>query len=129
MEKEHDTETPFDSHNVKGTSPLREWLYVTAMEVGELPDRKEDRTKQRIGWRLRDFHDCESAKAAKLCEEEVIGLRLYTGPMYVHYNGVLRTRTQGSYVTTIHAINSAIVKLGKQQKPSVVYRGVSGAPY
>ena len=82
MEKEHDTETPFDSHNVKGTSPLREWLYVTAMEVCELPDRKEDRTKQRIGWRLRDFHDCESAKAAKLCEEEVIGLRLYTGPAF-----------------------------------------------
>ena len=53
-------------------------------------------------------------------------MRLYTGPMYVHYNGVLRNRTQGSYVTTIHAINSAIVRLGKLQKPSVVYRGVSG---
>ena len=46
--------------------------------------------------------------------------------MYVHYNGALRSRKQNSFVTTIHAINSAIVRLSKLQKPSVVYRGVSG---
>ena len=53
--------------------------------------------------------------------------------MYVHYNATLRSalgrRVHGAerdYVTTIHAINSAIVKLGKRTKPTTVYRGVVG---
>ena len=32
----------------------------------------------------------------------------------------------GDYVTTIHMINSAIVKLGKRTRPMTVYRGVLG---
>jgi len=31
------------------------------------------------------------------------------------------------YVTTLHCINSAIVKLGRLSKPSTVYRGLSGS--
>ena len=46
--------------------------------------------------------------------------------MYVHYNGVLRTRTKNAYVTTLHAINSGILKLSKLTPASTVYRGVSG---
>ena len=46
--------------------------------------------------------------------------------MYVHYNGTLRNRTKGAYVTTLHAINSGIIKLSKQTKACTVYRGVAG---
>lgn len=46
--------------------------------------------------------------------------------MYVHYNGVLRKKTKGSFVTTLHAINSGILKMSKQTKAATVYRGVAG---
>ena len=46
--------------------------------------------------------------------------------MYVHYNGTLRSGTKGAYVTTLHAINSGIIKLSKQTKACTVYRGVAG---
>ena len=46
--------------------------------------------------------------------------------MYVHYNRTLRDRTKGAYVTTLHAINSGIIKLSKQTKACTVYRGVAG---
>ena len=46
--------------------------------------------------------------------------------MYVHYNGTLRNRIKGAYVTTMHAINSGIIKLSKQTKACTVYRGVAG---
>ena len=56
------------------------------------------------------------------------------------YNGVLRARSgndflaeqtkqlcgTNSYVTTLHVINSAIVKLGRLTRASTVYRGVAG---
>ena len=97
------------------------------MEVGTRPDRCRDATPQRFEWKLEDFCQADAARRAKLLREEVIGLRLYTGPMYVHYNNrVLRAARQGYYVTTIHCINSAIVKLGKNQKAVRVYRGMSG---
>ena len=58
---------------------------------------------------------------------EVLGLRLYTGPMYVWYNcRVLRKGVKGMYITTIHCISSAIVKMAKLQKTATVYRGVAG---
>ena len=51
--------------------------------------------------------------------------------MYVLYNGTLRDRTKEpppppAYVTTLHAINSGIIKLSKQTKACTVYRGVAG---
>ena len=46
--------------------------------------------------------------------------------MYVHYNGTLRKRTKGAYVTTLHAINSSIVKLSKLTVASKVFRGIAG---
>ena len=94
--------------------------------------------------------------------EEAMASRLYTGPMYVKYNTVLRGRGadapkalkekmeelcgptdaldmnqeafEGSakttqlnlYTTTLHAINSAIVKLSKLTTVGKVYRGIAG---
>ena len=49
-----------------------------------------------------------------------------SGPMYVQYNnGALRSgATKGRYVTTIHAINSGILKLSRNQRACTVWRGV-----
>lgn len=95
--------------------------------------------------------------------EEAIGARLYTGPLFIKYNAVLRgietdvpflrsvliqrccsasvaaayeqgsvaweivrTKHLNTYTTTLHAINSAIVKLSKVTIATKVYRGVSG---
>ena len=63
----------------------------------------------------------ERFKTAALCPEEVLGLRLYTGPQFMHYNCVLRKFPKdvleslkgNTYTTTIHCINSAIVKLSR----------------
>ena len=67
--------------------------------------------------------------------------RLYTGPLFLKYNGVLRgfkseikfmadafeSLCHGNlYTTTLHVINSAIVKLGQLTKAEKVYRGMSG---
>jgi hypothetical protein len=93
--------------------------------------------------------------AANLTREEVIALRLYTGPMFVWYNHVLRWLGQGipyddmllkkgeswfswhkqckypahwpnsksaeemlylPFRTTIHVLNSAVIKLSRTQK-------------
>ena len=61
-----------------------------------------------------------------MLDEELIAARLYTGPMFEKYNGVLRGLNvkvfaakmkedcQGNlYVDTIHCINLCLLKLGK----------------
>ena len=68
---------------------------------------------------------------AAIIKAELIGAMLYTGPMFMKYNAVTRGGAlsgdqpefakeqfekvclSNRYVTTIHAINSAILKLGK----------------
>ena len=85
----------------------------------------------------------EQIKALPLLLEEVIALRLYTGPMFTLYNGVLRAwgnteqpgvvsrgpnagmDVRGKFTTTIHAINSGILKLSRLQPASPVFRGAS----
>jgi hypothetical protein len=112
----------------------------------------------------------EALGADQLQLFEVVGGRLYTGPLFVKYNGVLRgldspipflknamiqlccskdvsERFLGEsklwqpaagtlpyekakkeinlYTTTIHVINSCIVKMGKLTKAKPVYRGLS----
>ena len=75
-----------------------------------------------------------------LQEVEFFGARLYTGPLYVKYNAVLRGVESNEfmerrfnslclgnrYTTTLHVINSAVVKLAKLQPAVKVYRGVAG---
>ena len=76
MEREHSSTEPFNSHNVFGTSPRDEWLYVVTAEVGTRKDRMQDATPQRFLWHLDDFWQSDTARSAKLLREEVIGLRL-----------------------------------------------------
>jgi hypothetical protein len=78
--------------------------------------------------------------AKKLQTVEFVASRLYTGPMFMKYNTALRMCGKdprfveefkklnhgNMYTTTLHVINSAIVKLGKITAQSKVYRGISG---
>jgi hypothetical protein len=88
----------------------------------------------------------EDIDIGKLCMQEFHAARLYTGPMFMKYNAVLRGLGEkglpnsgkaledrmtelcvdSRYVTTLHCINSAIVKLSRLAKPQTVYRGLSG---
>ena len=100
------------------------------MPIAEMKWRLTERSA-----RLREI------KEPPLIIEEGFGARLYTGPLFVKYNGVLRgidssvpflraqfeERCMGNkYTTTLHAINSAIVKLSKLTVAAKVYRGMSG---
>jgi len=99
------------------------------------------------------FEDHEMAKAADLWKEELVILRLYTGPMFVKYNGKMRDLLRAiekyleegkpedeavqsaiddagpAFVTTIHVLCSALLKLRKVcplPPKKKVYRGFSG---
>lgn len=119
-------------------------------DVVEAGLKQPDRT----GWRLSDFARCEESigKRAELLLPEVAAVRLCacagleaaearvpdvcrgsssayadTGPMYKLYQDTLRFKVKGNYVTTLHAINSAILKCSRlTQTTETVYRGVSG---
>eukprot|EP00966_Prymnesium_polylepis_P262320 6059260-Prymnesium_polylepis.1 len=89
---------------------------------------------QQLMWKLAEKNtQLEKAKEPLLMLEEAFAGRLYTGPMFVKYNDLLRgfgPALKGclgnTYVTTTHAINSCIIKIGKLTAACKVYRGVSG---
>ena len=77
---------------------------------------------------------------AEVILEEFLAGRMYTGPMYFKYNAVLRAETKdpflvksfqsacgpapfNKYVSTIHAINSCVLKLSKLAQAGKVWRG------
>ena len=70
---------------------------------------------------LSEFISNNLCQSANLLDEEVIALRLYTGPMFFKYNAVLRNFPENAvkalkgnrYVTTIHAIVSGVIKLSQ----------------
>ena len=86
-------------------------------------------------------------KEKPLLMEELIGGRMYTGPLFIKYNLVLRAKPKAAkhegdyakkllddhartckgnlYATTIHVLNSCIVKLSKLTKVGKVYRGLA----
>jgi hypothetical protein len=84
-------------------------------------------------------------KSINLMLEEIIALRLYTGPMFELYNTALRAwgnadargivppyglvcpgmDVRGSFVTTLHVLNSGVLKLATVQPALTVYRGIS----
>ena len=98
-----------------------------------------------------DFMRHAMTRKAKLTMEEVVALRLYTGPAFQKYNSHLRfglsiattgaggaplshsfgtrAKKERQYVTTIHAIASALKKVSRfteLPKGGKVYRGMSG---
>ena len=126
------------------TSDKEEWDHI----VRQAPDgRWLINNMDRAGTEMcDDFMQHEMTLKAKLGPEELIALRLYTGPAFQHYNQHLRglieatkgggappLQTQGKkeqqYTTTIHAIASALKKVARVTpipQGGKVYRGMSG---
>jgi hypothetical protein len=86
---------------------------------------------------LQEFMDKNIVKDVDLKKGEVVSLRLYTGPLYMLYNAVLRRYPKevfdqlkfNNYETTIFCIISGVSKLSRATEvPSErrVYRGLGG---
>ena len=159
MRREHveceDSEEEFTSGNGLTTYSSIEWEFVVEPVEGKVYN-------ERAGWRDESPDKCRRATALRVFEErmeqtnakllsgehsalmreEVIGGRLYSGPMYMKYNTVLRAQAKSGeymrnlfaklcmgnhYPTTIHAINSCVLKLSKLMCAETVWRGFSGA--
>ena len=153
MERDHlhseDSSDEFTTSNyMMTTTPQIEWWFVAAPDRAvEWPKEgniKEDGTshaRRRKPLPLSELkhrlHEVNAQLAVleepELMLEEGLGARLYTGPMFVKYNDLLRGFgaalagcKSNRYVTTIHVINSVIVKASKLTKAATIYRGVAG---
>lgn len=141
------------NYGVSTTSEI-EWYFVNDPEDGlstlgikSWPAEMVEQCQMRKPMRLSSFEAkrsqidtaLEAIDQFPMRKEELIGARCYTGPMFVKYNvclrgvGVKAMEKQmvelchgNRYVTTIHVINSAVVKLGKLTPAGKVYRGISG---
>ncbi|KAJ1482518.1 hypothetical protein T484DRAFT_1803861 [Baffinella frigidus] len=137
----------------KFTPDKEEWEHiVTKGPDGNVVVNASDRSGKSM---CQDFMEHEMTKKAGLTLEEVIALRLYTGPQFQKYNQHLRglnaartekvgsrslarslsrsfakrAKTERHYTTTIHAIASALKKVARVTKlpeGGKVYRGMSG---
>ncbi|EKX47156.1 hypothetical protein GUITHDRAFT_107067 [Guillardia theta CCMP2712] len=139
MELEHSSLETFITGNYQlRTCPAEEWEFVVSpSEARKYPgEESEEDPGGRKRCLLSELMQSPLVAASGLTEEELIALRLYTGPMYMLYNEVLRgalhrkkQKGQFSYVTTIHMINSGILKLASASPlppGRKVYRGLSG---
>jgi len=152
---EKDSKDNFESNGGVTTTSETEWTIVTTPSKDtEYPERTGYREKFaswcRVPTKLNDMMEAMEEKCnallrkdghSEMIKEELVGGRLYTGPMYVKYNTVLRSKskdqnmmklardlTKGNgYPTTIHAINSCVIKLSKLTKAGKVWRGIKGA--
>ena len=122
-----------------GALTLHEFLAAAVRERGGAGAAEHERMRSPMGLdELRRRLGEVNARLEKLHEpalllEEGVGGRLYTGPMFVKYNDLLRgfghhlDGCRGNrYVTTTHVINSAIVKASKLTRAAKVYRGIVG---
>jgi len=132
-------------HEIK-TTPEREWLFVVGRDgldksswtfdveraepVVEEGMMVEGRNAEKLAALLRS----PVVERSKVTVAEVVALRLYTGPMYVKYNAVLRgmaVATAGGtiYSSTVHLICSGLDKLSRVSelpKEMKLYRGNGG---
>jgi len=135
-----DSEDDFTAWNYGiTTTPHIEWEYVANPDpkkqyTGEATlENAHGRTRQSV----EELMAKDKIKKGQLSPEELIALRLYTGPMFVKYNCILRGFPKqvidglkgNKYVTTLHAIVSGIRKLGRVEpipEGRCVYRGLGG---
>ena len=132
-------------HEIK-TTPEREWLFVVGRDgldksswtfdveraepVVEEGMMVEGRNAEKLAALLRS----PEVERSEVTVAEVVALRLYTGPMYVKYNAVLRgmaVATAGGtiYSSTVHLICSGLHKLSRVSelpKDMKLYRGNGG---
>lgn len=151
------------------TSPRQEWFFVAdPNQVGDMSAGVDRDTGRARGFRskvppqqlltnageliTKSFQDRgfnivvkqEEIESLPLLIEEIIAVRLYTGPMFELYNTCLRAfgskprgivpaysqvypglSVEGRFVTTLHALNSAVLKISRLQPAMQVYRGIS----
>ncbi len=121
------------------TTPFKEWLYIAGDEKGQCfpcPDMGHERCIVSIEVLLETL----LAKRAKLTRAEIIAVVLYTGPMYVVYNGILRrypkelydvfAKSDNRFSTTIFVLVSAVQKLTRCVNipdGTLLYRGLGGS--
>jgi len=139
-----DSMDPFQTINTGiMTTSYREYWIVTGPEYDDddapedMPEPDPGEEQKRSIVPLRDLLEMGDCKKAGLMWEEILALRLYSGPMYMKYNSLLRglphdmlQKLKGNkYTTTIHLILSGILKLSKVQRipqDRLVYRGLGG---
>ena len=130
---------PFTTSNYKiTTTPEQEWLYIVGDDKGQrmpCPDMGHERRIVPI----EELLQRPLAKKAKLTRAEMIAVVLYTGPMFVVYNGILRQfpkelydvflESDNRFSTTIFVLVSAIQKLSRcMHIPAgmLLFRGLGG---
>lgn len=182
MESEHcdrpDSMAPFTTNNgLSGTTSTIEWEFVVLPKADVAYAEREslrNTLHRREPKPLASFNpliekvNARLASKGQLVEYELIGGRLYTGPMcespspastrcsilaqyvpadcacwlgrYEKYNAILRANSKvpflvelrdklcgnNEYTTTLHAVNSCVLKLSKLTKAVPVYRGFKG---
>jgi ankyrin repeat protein len=115
------------------TTPRQEWQYI----VGNVPC--PDMGHKRCLVPISELLQLDSCKTANLCEEEVIAIVLYTGPMFQIYNTILRRypaekfelfeKGNNQFSTTIFVLVSAVQKLSRCTRIPLgtqLYRGLGG---
>jgi hypothetical protein len=130
---------PFTTSNYKiTTTPEQEWLYIVGDDKGQrlsCPDMGHERRIVPI----EELLQRPLAKKAKLTRAEMIAVVLYTGPMFVVYNGILRqfpkelydvfVKSDNRFSTTIFVLVSAVQKLSRcMHIPAgmLLFRGLGG---
>jgi len=114
------------------TDDLRvHWNYVHTIVPRDVSKRElapgDNRDKDRGGWQLEDFQATNQAQAAELTMQEIVALRLYTGPGYNAINKSLRKGDITAFAATTYCIESAIIKLAATSTDKhLVYRGLKG---
>jgi Leucine-rich repeat (LRR) protein len=142
--------TPFACwYLLEATTAREEYAYVNRPALETMTVGNGLRDEGHPSWTLQHFMEANSTliTRAGLVVAEVMALRLYTGPMYLWYNNVLRycksetapawlshmmiwkqqhPKAESPFTTTLHVLNSAILKLAKVQPAERVFRGSQG---
>jgi len=131
----------FTTGNYKITTwPKQEWLYIVGDECGQrvaCPARDMGHGRRIVP--IEEMLLKPLAKRANLTRAEMIAVVLYTGPMFVVYNGILRrfpqqlhddfSRSANTFSTTIFVLVSAVQKLSRVMNippGTLLYRGLGG---
>jgi hypothetical protein len=134
-----DKEFITSNYNIR-TTPKQEWMYIVGDETGNrLPCPAADRGHGRRIVPISELLQLPLSKAANLIRAEMIAIVMYSGPMFVVYNAILRrfppdvyqTFEQGknTYSTTIYVLVSAVQKLSRCThipEGTLLYRGLGG---
>ena len=140
---------PDETDAATGSSKKLEHFVLTPPEedIDDDETRQQYRTPLPLDALLE--REKERGREGVLSKEELVAVRLFTGPMFIKYQSTLRThakqlpgsalhmmsmlnkvgeaRAENKYATTLHLLNSALVKLAKVGTVEKVYCGLSDA--